>query len=83
MQFETDTPNLRRVSSGPMPTIDRTEFERLILEIEQDLLFQAQHLNALLAATDPTLAAQYRQKLQTVSARIKRPRGTTGVTAPG
>jgi len=66
-----------------MPIIDRFEFERVILEIEQDLLCQAQHLSALLVATDPALAAQHRKKLQTISARIRRPRGTTGATVQG
>ena len=41
-----------------MPTIDRTEFEQVILQIEKDLLLQTQHLGALLIAKDPTLAAR-------------------------
>ena len=65
-----------------MPTIDRTEFAQLILQIEQELLLQAQHLSALLIAKDPALAAHHREKLQTVSARIKRPRRINGVPAP-
>jgi hypothetical protein len=65
-----------------MPTINRAEFEQLIVQIEQDLLLQAQHLGALLVAKNPTLVAHHRRKLQSVSARLKRPRRIDGVPAP-
>jgi hypothetical protein len=54
----------------PMPITDRAEFKRLILQIERDLLAQAQ-LRTLLTAADNTIAG-HRQKLRKVKARIKR-----------
>jgi len=54
-----------------MSTIDRAEFEQLILQIEQDLLLQAQHFGALLVAKDPTIAGHHRGQLRLVTARIK------------
>ena len=53
-----------------MPITDRAEFKRLILQIERDLLAQAQ-LRALLSAADNTIAG-HRRKLRSVKARIKR-----------
>lgn len=56
----------------PMPITDRAEFERLMLQIERDLLAQAQ-LRALLTVADKTVADD-RQQLRTVKARLKRTR---------
>jgi hypothetical protein len=64
-----------------MPTIDRTEFEQLLLQIEQDLLLQAKHLGALLIAEDPARAAHHRRQLRLVTARIKRPRHSNAARA--
>jgi hypothetical protein len=55
-----------------MATTDRAEFKRLILQIERDLLAQAQ-LRALLTAAD-TAIADHRKKLRGIKARIKRTR---------
>jgi len=53
-----------------MAITDRAEFKRLILQIERDLLAQAQ-LRRLLTAADVTIAG-HREKLRGVKARIKR-----------
>jgi hypothetical protein len=53
-----------------MAITDRAEFKRLILQIERDLLAQAQ-LRRLLSAADTTIAG-HREKLRSVKARIKR-----------
>ena len=53
-----------------MATTDRAEFKRLILQIERDLLVQAQ-LRTLLTAADTTIA-DHRRRLRSVKARIKR-----------
>jgi len=53
-----------------MAITDRAEFKRLILQIERDLLAQAQ-LRRLLSAADANVAG-HRQKLRSVKARIKR-----------
>ena len=55
-----------------MGNIDRAELKRLLLQIERDLLAQAQ-LRALLTAADKTVA-DHREKLRSVKARVKRPR---------
>jgi hypothetical protein len=51
-------------------TIPDPEFQRLILQIERDLLAQA-NLRVLLTAANTTLAG-HRQELQSVTARMKR-----------
>jgi uncharacterized coiled-coil protein SlyX len=66
-----------------MSSIDRAEFEQLILQIEQDLLLQAQHLGALLVAKDPTIADHHRQQLRAVTDRIQRPERLNGARPPG
>jgi hypothetical protein len=81
VQFGTADGQSARVLFWPMPMIDRTEFEQLILQIEQDLLLQAQHLGALLVAEDPTRADHHRRQLRIVSARIKRPRRSDAARA--
>ena len=53
-----------------MSNTDRTVFKRLILQIERDLLAQAQ-LRILLAAADTTIAGD-REELRSVKARIGR-----------
>jgi hypothetical protein len=53
-----------------MSNTDRAVFKRLILQIERDLLAQAQ-LRILLAVADTTVAGD-RQELRTVKARIGR-----------
>lgn len=55
-----------------MANADRAELKRLILQIERDLLAQAQ-LRTLLTAADKTVAT-HRQKLRSVKARVKRTR---------
>jgi hypothetical protein len=52
-----------------MAPTDRAEFSRLILQIERDVMDQAR-LRTLLSAADTT-AAEHRQELRTVEARIK------------
>ena len=59
-----------------MGNIDRAELKRLILQIERDLLAQAQ-LRTLLTAADKTVAA-HREKLRSVRARVKRTRRVKG-----
>jgi hypothetical protein len=49
---------------------NRTEFRRLTLQIERDLLVKTS-LRTLLASADATLE-RHRRSLRTVSARIKR-----------
>jgi hypothetical protein len=49
---------------------DRAEFKRLLLQIERDLVAQAQ-LRTLLIAADTTIA-DHRQHLRDVKARLKR-----------
>ena len=62
-----------------MATTNRpTEFRRVILKIERDLVAQAQ-LRALLAVADKTVADD-RQTLRTVKARMQRARRSS-VTA--
>lgn len=53
-----------------MSNTDRAVFNRLILQIERDLLAQT-HLRILLAAADTTIAGD-RQELRTVKARLVR-----------
>jgi hypothetical protein len=53
-----------------MSNTDRTVFKRLILQIERDLLAQAQ-LRILLAAANTTIAGD-REELRSVKARIGR-----------
>ena len=53
-----------------MSNTDRAVFKRLILQIERDLIAQAQ-LRILLAVADTTVAGD-RQELRTVKARIGR-----------
>ena len=53
-----------------MAITDRAEFKRLILQIERDLLAQAQ-LRILVAAADTTIAGD-REELRTVKARLGR-----------
>jgi hypothetical protein len=55
-----------------MSNTDRAVFKRLILQIERDLLAQAQ-LRILLAAADTTIAGD-REELRSVKARIGRTR---------
>ena len=55
-----------------MATTNRTEFKRLILQIERDLLAET-HLRTLLTAATTTIAG-HRQELRSVEARIKRTR---------
>jgi hypothetical protein len=55
-----------------MANADRAELKRLLLQIERDLLAQAQ-LRTLLTAADQTVAA-HREKLRSVKARVKRTR---------
>jgi hypothetical protein len=55
-----------------MAITDSAEFKRLILQIERDLLAQAQ-LRSLLNDADTTVA-DHRQKLQAVKARLTRAR---------
>jgi len=49
---------------------DRTELQRLALQIERDLLARA-NFRTLLALADTTVAG-HRQELRTIKARIKR-----------
>jgi hypothetical protein len=53
-----------------MSNTDRAVFKRLILQIERDLLAQAQ-LRILLAAADTTIAGD-QEELRTVKARLGR-----------
>jgi hypothetical protein len=53
-----------------MSTTDRTEFRRLVLQIERDLVAQA-NLRALLTTASTTVSG-HRQELRSVQARIKR-----------
>jgi hypothetical protein len=55
-----------------MGQTDRAELKRLMLQIERDLLAQAQ-LRALLTAADKNVA-DHREKLRSIKARIKPPR---------
>ena len=55
-----------------MGQTDRAELKRLMLQIERDLLAQAQ-LRALLTAADKNVADN-REKLRSAKARVKRPR---------
>jgi hypothetical protein len=55
-----------------MPITDRAEFERLMLQIERDLMAQA-HLRTLLTAAD-TSVTNHVQELQAVKARMRRTR---------
>jgi len=52
-----------------MPTPDRAEFKRLILQIERDLLAQAR-LRTLLTSAGETVAG-HKQDLRTVEARLR------------
>jgi hypothetical protein len=62
-----------------MAITDSAEFKRLILQIERDLLAQAQ-LRSLLADSDITVA-NHRQKLRVVKARLERARRVNPVPA--
>jgi len=53
-----------------MPTTDRTEFKRLVLQIERDLTAQA-NLRMLLTTAGTTVSG-HREELRSVKARIKR-----------
>jgi hypothetical protein len=55
-----------------MSNIDRTEFKRLVLQIERDLAAQA-NLRALLTNAGTTVSG-HREELRTVKARINRAR---------
>jgi len=55
-----------------MSTKDRTDFKRLVLQIERDLAAQAS-LRTLLTAAGTTVSS-HREELRTVRARIKRTR---------
>jgi hypothetical protein len=55
-----------------MPTTDPAEFERLMLQIERDLMAQA-HLRMLLTAADSSVT-NHLEQLQTVKARMRRTR---------
>jgi hypothetical protein len=55
-----------------MNRTNRSEFKRLILQIERDLLAET-HLRTLLAAASTTVAGR-RQELRAVETRIKRAR---------
>jgi hypothetical protein len=55
-----------------MAITDRTDFQRLILQIERDLVSQA-HLRTLLTDAE-TSAADHVQELRIVEARLKRTR---------
>jgi biotin operon repressor len=62
-----------------MDTSDRAEFNRLILQIERDLVSQA-HLRTLLGHASTTVA-YHLQELRTVEARIRRTRRVSGTRA--
>jgi hypothetical protein len=62
-----------------MTITNRTEFTRLILQIERDLLSQS-HLRTLLAAASETVA-DHRRDLRTIEARLKRSRSVHGIRA--
>jgi len=53
-----------------MSTTDRTEFKRLVLQIERDLAAQA-NLRALLTTAGTTVSG-HREELRSVQTRIKR-----------
>jgi hypothetical protein len=53
-----------------MSTSDRAKFNRLILQLERDMVAQAQ-LRVLLTTADTAVAGR-RQQLRTVGARLKR-----------
>jgi hypothetical protein len=53
-----------------MARTNRSEFKRLILQIERDIV-AATHLRTLLAAASTTVAG-HRQELRAIQARIKR-----------
>ena len=55
-----------------MSTTDRTEFKRLVLQIERDLAAQA-NLRVLLTTAGTTVSG-HREELRTVQGRIKRAR---------
>jgi hypothetical protein len=55
-----------------MPRTNRSEFKRLILQIERDLLAET-HLRTLLAAASTTMAGR-RLELRALEARLKRTR---------
>jgi hypothetical protein len=55
-----------------MAPSDRAEFNRLILQIERDILAEA-NLRVLLTEAR-TVVGGHRRELQTVRARLKRPR---------
>ena len=62
-----------------MAISDRAEFTRLILQIERDLLSQAQ-LRTLLTDAATTVAG-HRRELRTIEARLKRTRPVNGTRA--
>jgi hypothetical protein len=62
-----------------MAITDFAELKQLMLQIERDLLAQAQ-LRTLLSAADATVAAR-RQRLRVIKARIKRARAREASSA--
>jgi hypothetical protein len=60
-----------------MAMTDRAEFTRLILQIERDLLSQAQ-LRTLLTAAGAAVA-DHRRELRRIEARLTRGRPATGM----
>lgn len=58
------------VTLPAMPITDRAEFERLMLQIERDLMAQA-HLRLLLTAADSSVT-NHLEQLQAVKARMRR-----------
>jgi hypothetical protein len=62
-----------------MAITDFAELKQLMLQIERDLLAQAQ-LRTLLSAADATVAAR-RQRLRVIKARIKRARARDASSA--
>ena len=69
MQFSTACTNPHTIPSLTL-VADRIELQRLILQIERDVVAQA-NLRTLLAAADATVVG-HRHELRTVQARIKR-----------
>jgi hypothetical protein len=62
-----------------MAITDRTDFKRLILQIERDLVSQA-HLRMLVTHAETTVA-DHVQEPRIVEARLKRPRRISGMRA--
>ena len=71
VQYGTSRPNSRKLfSAAMMANTDRSEFKRLMLQIERDLLAQA-FLRERLTTAGHTVAG-HRQELRTVKARLTR-----------